>query len=98
MTKFSARRADSRFGKQVSSTEFFSMSDTPIEVSIIIVNWNTVDLLRQCLRSVYLETQPINFEVIVVDNASSDDSVAMVRREFCEVKLIVNIENRGFAA
>src|ERR1035437_916055 len=70
----------------------------PIEVSIIIVNWNTVDLLRQCLRSVYLETHTINFEVIVVDNASSDESVAMVRNEFCEAKLIANTKNLGFAA
>lgn len=70
----------------------------PIEVSIIVVNWNTVDLLRQCLRSVYRETNGINFEVIVVDNASSDESVAMVRQEFCEAILIANTENRGFAA
>ena len=70
----------------------------PIEVSIIIVNWNTVDLLRQCLRSVYLETNTISFEVIVIDNASADESVEMVRNEFCEAKLIANTKNLGFAA
>ena len=70
----------------------------PIEVSIIIVNWNTVDLLRECLRSVYLETKTISFEVIVIDNASADESVEMVRNEFCEAKLIANTKNLGFAA
>ena len=68
-----------------------------IDVSIIIVNWNTCDLLRQCLQSVY-EQGSSNYEVIVVDNASSDDSVNMVRREFSQVILLTNSVNRGFAA
>lgn len=69
-----------------------------LDVSIIIVNWNTRDVLRDCLRSVYDQTRGIAFEVIVVDNASSDGSVAMVRREFPEVTVIENPENVGFAA
>jgi GT2 family glycosyltransferase len=69
-----------------------------IDVSIIIVNWNIRDILRDCLRSVYEQTRVIAFEVIVIDNASSDDSVAMVREEFPQVILIENSENRGFAA
>jgi GT2 family glycosyltransferase len=70
----------------------------PVDVSIIVVNWNTVDLLRQCLRSVFAETKDISFEVIVVDNASSDDSASMVRKEFAETILIENTTNAGFAA
>ena len=68
------------------------------DVAIIIVNWNTREILRDCLHSVYEQTQGINFEVIVVDNASSDGSAEMVRQKFPQVVLIENTENRGFAA
>jgi GT2 family glycosyltransferase len=68
------------------------------DVSIIIVNWNTCDILRVCLNSIFKQTQGINFEVIVVDNASSDGSAEMVRQEFPQVALIANSKNRGFAA
>jgi len=67
------------------------------ELSIIIVNWNTRDLLRDCLNSVYVETKATSFEVFVVDNASSDSSAEMVKREFPQVKLIENKENLGCA-
>lgn len=70
----------------------------PCDVSIIIVNWNTRDILRDCLASVYAQTTGIAFEVIVVDNASSDGSAAMVKAEFPQVILIKNTDNRGFAA
>ncbi len=69
-----------------------------MDVSIIIVNWNTKKLLRDCLTSIYEQTRSIDFEVIVVDNFSSDDSTKMVRAEFPKVILIENKENRGFAA
>ncbi len=69
-----------------------------MDVSVIIVNWNTRDMLRDCLRSVYEQTKQIGFEVVVIDNASQDGSVNMVRREFPAVVLITNSENRGFAA
>lgn len=68
-----------------------------MDLSIIIVNWNTCDLLRQCLKSVYDTVHGLSFEVIVVDNGSSDGSVEMVRREFPQVVLIENRENLGFA-
>jgi N-acetylglucosaminyl-diphospho-decaprenol L-rhamnosyltransferase len=66
-----------------------------VDVSIVIVNWNVRDLLRRCLYSI---TQyPVSsIEVIVVDNASTDGSVDMVRAEFPAVRLVVNSENRGF--
>ena len=69
-----------------------------IDVSVIIVNWNTCDLLRQCLQSVYAETPFIGCEVIVVDNGSTDGSIEMVQREFGQVNLLTNRDNRGFAA
>ena len=69
-----------------------------IDVSLVIVNWNTCKITCDCLRSVYEQTKGINFEVILVDNASSDGSVEMIKKEFLQVILIENSENRGFAA
>jgi GT2 family glycosyltransferase len=71
---------------------------TPRDVSIIVVNWNTRDVLRGCLESVYTQTKDITFEVVVVDNASSDGSAEMVKKEFPLALLIENTKNRGFAA
>lgn len=67
------------------------------EVSVIIVNWNTRDLLRGCLASVMAQTA-ISHEIIVIDNASSDASCAMVQVAFPDVTLIANTVNEGFAA
>jgi len=72
--------------------------ESKLDVSVIIVNWNTRDILRDCLISVYSQTKDISFEVIVVDNASMDGSSLMVKAQFPDVKLIENSENRGFAA
>jgi GT2 family glycosyltransferase len=69
-----------------------------MDVSIIIVNWNTRESLRDCLRSIFEQAGNLVYEVIVVDNASTDGSVEMVENDFREVKLIKNQENRGFAA
>jgi hypothetical protein len=69
-----------------------------MDVSIIIVNRNTRDILRDCLSSVFKQTQGIEFEVIVIDNGSSDRSIEMVEAEFPQVIVIANAENRGFAA
>ena len=65
---------------------------------MLVVNWNTSKLLQACLNSIYARTANCQFEVIVIDNASSDDSAAMVKKEFPQVILIENSENRGFAA
>jgi hypothetical protein len=67
------------------------------DVSVIIVNWNTKGLLRDCIKSVYQQAGNIAYEVIVVDNASSDGSVEMVRREFPQVRLIAEKINHGYA-
>jgi N-acetylglucosaminyl-diphospho-decaprenol L-rhamnosyltransferase len=71
-----------------------------MDLSVIIVNWNVQELLAGCLTSVYesLHGAPIEHEVWVVDNASSDGSVDMVRQRFPQVRLIANQENCGFAA
>ncbi|GBC93223.1 N-acetylglucosaminyl-diphospho-decaprenol L-rhamnosyltransferase [bacterium HR15] len=66
------------------------------DLSIIVVSYNTRALLRECLASLHCEH--ISCEVIVVDNASSDGSAEMVQREFPDVRLIANPENRGFGA
>ncbi len=68
-----------------------------LDLAIVIVNYNTCDLLRDCLRSVYQSVGNINFEVIVVDNDSTDDSVVMVSAEFPQATLIVSPTNGGFA-
>lgn len=70
--------------------------DAP-DVSVVIVNWNTRELLRGCLASIAAETSA-SHEVIVVDNNSSDGSAAMVAEDFPDVRLIANKDNRGFAA
>jgi GT2 family glycosyltransferase/peptidoglycan/xylan/chitin deacetylase (PgdA/CDA1 family)/RimJ/RimL family protein N-acetyltransferase len=69
-----------------------------VDVSIIIVNWNTKDIVKICLQSVYEQTKKIIFEVIVIDNASADGSAEMIKAEFPQVILIENSQNRGFAA
>jgi len=66
-------------------------------ISVIIVNWNAQDYLRQCLDSVYATSLPCVQEVIVVDNASVDGSPEMVAKDFPDVVLIRAPSNLGFA-
>jgi GT2 family glycosyltransferase len=66
-------------------------------LSIIIVNWNTRDLLSQCLESVYATISGLDFELWVVDNASTDGSLLMLRQHFPGVQVIANSDNLGFA-
>lgn len=66
-------------------------------LSIIIVSWNVKDYLRQCLQSIHEQTHDIDYEIIVVDNASHDGSAEMVRNDFPNVRLLVNVCNVGFA-
>ena len=70
--------------------------DRPV-VSVVIVNWNTAAMLMRCLKAVFDTVRNLRFEVIVVDNASSDDSVRACRLNFPSVKIIANAENVGFA-
>lgn len=69
-----------------------------LDLGIIILNWNTHDLLRECLRSAYASRGEFTFQVCVVDNASTDGSAAMVHTEFPQAKLIENPVNLGYPA
>jgi N-acetylglucosaminyl-diphospho-decaprenol L-rhamnosyltransferase len=75
------------------------MSSTRHDLAIIIVSWNVRDLLRNCLESLFadLERSELEGEVWVLDNASADDSLEMVRARFPEVRLLALDENIGFA-
>lgn len=67
-----------------------------MQVSIIIVSYNTKDLTLNCIKSIYQHTKNIEFEIIVVDNASSDGSVQVIREHFPQVILIEAGDNIGF--
>lgn len=66
------------------------------QLTISIVSYNTKDLLRRCLASINKFTKNLNFEIIVVDNASTDGSAQMVTKDFPSVKLIRNRTNRWY--
>jgi GT2 family glycosyltransferase len=68
-----------------------------IDLSIVIVSWNTRKLLEDCLHSVYAGLRTVRNEIWVVDNASSDGSVEFIRKNWPHVRLIANSENVGFA-
>ena len=67
-----------------------------MDVSVIIVNYKTCELTLQCLRSLFKYTHGVKMEVIVVDNASQDDTPYSIRREFPQVRVVESQENLGF--
>jgi len=69
-----------------------------VDLSIVIINWNTRELLKDCLAAVVRTVHDLTYEIIVVDNASADGSVAMLKECFPRVRIIANNENRGFGA
>ena len=69
-----------------------------LDITIIVVSFNTREILLRCLGSIKKHTQGISYEVIVVDNASEDGTVNTVVELFPEVELISNKDNRGFSA
>ena len=69
-----------------------------IDLTISIVSYNTKDLLRRCLTSIFKYTKDVNFEILVIDNASTDGSAGMVKHDFPQVKLIKNRTNKFYAA
>ena len=71
---------------------------TNLKLSISLVNTNNRDLLRECLKSLYEQDHGVTFEVVLVDNISTDGSVEMVQSEFPQVKVMVNTKRMGFAA
>jgi GT2 family glycosyltransferase len=68
-----------------------------MDLSIIIVNWNTKELLRECILSIGIGVKKFDYEIIVVDNGSEDHSVKMIKQCFPEVILIENSENIGYS-
>src|SRR5581483_10435853 len=66
------------------------------DLGIVILNYNTRDLLRDCLRAL-ADTRGVDAEIIVVDNASCDESAAMMRAEFPNIRLIASEKNGGYA-
>ncbi|HUZ03651.1 MAG TPA: glycosyltransferase family 2 protein [Thermomicrobiaceae bacterium] len=75
------------------------MASVP-DISAVVISWNTRELLARCLGSIARERERagLTVETIVVDNASSDGSAAMIEERFRDARLIVLPENRGFAA
>jgi len=69
-----------------------------LRVSIAIVSYNSRDVLRECLKSIFVNSKEDGWVVWVVDNASSDNTLEMVRGEFPQVNTIANATNLGFAA
>lgn len=67
-----------------------------LDLSIVIVSFNTRELIRCCIQSILVETSEIMYEIIVVDNHSSDGSVSMIRECFPAVRVIENTDNKGF--
>src|SRR3989344_2218145 len=68
-----------------------------MDLSIIIVSYNTKELLADCLKSVKIATATIKTEVFVIDNASSDGSAELVSKNYNFVKLVENKQNLGFS-
>ena len=68
-----------------------------MDVSFVIVSYNACDLLRRCLASVYNHTNGVEFEVVVVDNASQDGTPEMIASQFPRATLVRRATNDGFA-
>ena len=85
--------------RPLSPTSAAATRQTGVEpdASVVVVSWNTRDLLERCLSSIAPGRQDIDLEVIVVDNGSSDESPHMVRDRFPEFRLIENLTNLGFS-
>lgn len=68
------------------------------DLSIVIVSFNTREMTRECIESVYSNPGGLNLQVVVVDNNSADDSIEVIENAFPHIELIKNTENLGFAA
>lgn len=77
--------------------EIVQEAPSHLHLSIVVLCWNDWEVLKNCLASIYRCTQSINFEVIVSDNGSTDDSIDQVRRNFPQIILLENKRNLGFA-
>jgi GT2 family glycosyltransferase len=85
-----------RFPTEVLGADSERSADS-LDVTIVVVSYNTLDYVLPCIESVYRQTKSVSFEVIVVDNASADGSADAIARAFPQVLLIRSQENLGFA-
>lgn len=69
-----------------------------MDVSIILVNYNTKQLAKECIQSIYEKTHDLSFEIIMIDNNSSDGSVEAIKQSFPDVIIIANPKNSGFGS
>ena len=77
----------------------YKFSQPPqLDISIIIVSFNTREILMRCLESIQKQTKGVSYELILVDNASEDRTAETVSKKFKNIKVIANKENRGFSA
>ncbi|MCX8022634.1 MAG: glycosyltransferase family 2 protein [Syntrophorhabdaceae bacterium] len=67
-----------------------------LDLSICMITWNAIKLTGDCIKSIIDKTKGITYEIILVDNGSSDGTVEFIRENYPEVKLIVNEKNEGF--
>src|ERR1700730_10151278 len=68
-----------------------------MELSIIFVNWNSLEYLRECLASLYEQTHGVTMEIIVVDNNSPERGVEKLKQQFPEISIVMSEVNLGFA-
>jgi GT2 family glycosyltransferase len=81
----------------VTSATLHTVVDSSVDLSIVIVSYNTKEILLDCLSSVQTHTTTIGYEVIVVDNDSRDGTVASLKKTYPAMRVIENSDNRGFA-
>ena len=72
-------------------------AEAPVQATVVVVNWNGAHLLGPCLRALAAQRTAIRYQVWVVDNASTDDSICLLARDFPAVRVLRNPDNRGFA-
>src|SRR6185436_5495547 len=72
-------------------------SGATMKLSVVVICWNDLKVIKDCLESIYKETSAIAFEVIVSDNGSTDMSVEYIREHFPRVRIVENGANLGFA-
>lgn len=96
---FGTPRNDNPEGTSVNAYNNLARTEDgeELDLSIVIVNWNTREFLDWCLASIYESLSGLSFEVIVADNNSSDGSAKMIRKKYPRVRLIENKRNYGFA-
>jgi len=85
------------WGKMIFSRVIPQVETACMDLSIIIINWNSVSFLRTCLESVYRNTTDVEFEVVVLDNGSFDECGEMLAQEFPQVRFLQGDKNLGFA-